>query len=181
MTLVTKKQLTAHKWAGGETFCYFIYPRESSYENKDFLFRISAATITSIPSVFTQFLHYQRYLVMLDNDLELEVNAKQKRFNNKEVFSFSSSDYIRSFSLGRDFNLMLHQSIKEHFLKIDQSIDLKKQGYVMVFSLEATCVVTNLTTYYLQEQELLLFDLAKEQLTSLFCDKKAILARWKLP
>ncbi|MHC5353661.1 HutD family protein [Myroides sp. LJL115] len=181
MSLVTKNQTTSVQWAGGETFSYFIYPRESSYEKKDFLFRISVATIRSVPSIFSQFLHYHRYLVMLNNDLKVEQNAKEKHFKRQEVFYFNSSDYIESFSLGMDFNLMLHQSIKEHLLRVDHSIEIKNNGFVMVFSLEPTTVVTNLNSYRLREQELLLFDLSKEELRSLFCDKKAIIAHWKLP
>lgn len=67
ITKISKDTLIPTIWDGGETFEYYIYPENALYANRDFLFRISAATITKVPSTFTKFKNYQRFLVMLDN------------------------------------------------------------------------------------------------------------------
>ena len=45
--------LIANDWSGGKTYEYYIFPETADYQNKDFLFRISSATIESKPSNFT--------------------------------------------------------------------------------------------------------------------------------
>ena len=65
--LLPKKDSKASIWSGGLTYEYMIYPETANYTNRDFVFRISSATIEKVPSEFTKFKGYHRYLVMLDN------------------------------------------------------------------------------------------------------------------
>ena len=41
------------KWSGGETTELYIYPADYQYKKRDFLFRISRATIPKEKSIFT--------------------------------------------------------------------------------------------------------------------------------
>lgn len=43
--IIQKRNLKSSLWEGGETFEYYIYPKNSNYAARDFLFRISSATI----------------------------------------------------------------------------------------------------------------------------------------
>jgi environmental stress-induced protein Ves len=76
--LFPKKDCTASLWNGGLTYEYLIYPETANYSDRDFTFRISSATIEKVPSEFTKFKGYYRYLVMLDNGLHIEVNKEKK-------------------------------------------------------------------------------------------------------
>lgn len=181
MTTIAKSDLVPEQWSAGETFGYYIYPLEADYKKKDFLFRISSATIKQDTSFFTQFLHYNRYLVMLDTDLVIEQNGKGKLIAKQEVFYFSSEDFIKSYTKGADFNVMLHRSIINHRLVVDRSILLQPQGFVMVFALENTKVNTCSGNYTLQAADLLLIDLTIDPIKSLFCQNNAIIAQWVLP
>lgn len=76
--LLPKKDSKASIWSGGLTYEYMIYPEIANYTDRDFLFRISSATIEKVPSEFTQFKGYYRYLVMLDNSLDIEGKQREK-------------------------------------------------------------------------------------------------------
>jgi len=78
LRLFSKKDTKASIWSGGLTYEYMIYPETAIYSNRDFIFRISSAVIEDIPSEFTKFKGYSRYLVMLDNSLDVEINKKKE-------------------------------------------------------------------------------------------------------
>lgn len=129
---IAKQNLSPSLWDGGKTFEYFIFPTNSLYKDRDFIFRISSATIEKCPSKFTQFKGYQRYLLMLDNDLKIIRNDKDEYYSKNEIFKFSSNDEITSFSLGTDFNLMVKEEMAEIEL-INGDIDLRttiKYGFI---------------------------------------------------
>ena len=73
-----KNDSKASIWSGGLTYEYMVYPETASYADRDFAFRISSTKIEKIPSEFTKFKGYHRYLVMLDNALDIEVNKEKK-------------------------------------------------------------------------------------------------------
>lgn len=122
--IIRKEQIKPALWDGGKTFEYYISPENSNYDQRSFNFRISSATIEKVPSDFTKFLGYCRYLIMLDNDLEVERNGKKEFYKKEELFKFDSSDTIQSFSLGHDFNLMIKKS------KEDIAIDIKAVDFI---------------------------------------------------
>lgn len=68
--------------------------------------------------MFTRFDGYQRFLLMLDNDLEIQRNGIIERYQKHEILKFDSSDDVESYSLGMDFNLMIKKEIENVSLKI---------------------------------------------------------------
>lgn len=112
-TVYRKRDVVPSLWDGGQTFEYHIFPETAVYANRDFLFRFSSASIEKVPSVFTKFEGYTRFLVMLDNDLQIIRNGVEERYTPQQVFVFDSSDNIVSYSPGHDFNLMVNHAIKE--------------------------------------------------------------------
>jgi len=53
-------------WSGGTTTQLCIYPYAATYTGRDFIFRISTATIESEESVFTKLPGYTRILMLLE-------------------------------------------------------------------------------------------------------------------
>lgn len=98
--IISKSTIKSSVWDGGETNEYFIFPENSVYAKRNFLFRISAASIHKTPSKFTRFDGYKRYLVMLDGVLKINRNGKEENYSEREVFKFNSSDKIISFNTG---------------------------------------------------------------------------------
>lgn len=140
---IFKKNINPNKWSGGETYEYFIYPENSEYTSRDFDFRISSASIDKIPSDFTQFEGYFRYLIMLDNSLIISRNSIKEEYSKHEIFKFKSHEKIISNSLGNDFNLMVSNNISEHELEIFVGSKVVNSNWIILFSLTETKISIN--------------------------------------
>lgn len=141
--LISKQNININYWNGGETFEYFIYPEHTNYADKDFLFRISSATIQKVPSEFTRFSGFERFLVMLDNDLLIERNKKQEMYKVLEIFKFNSNDRIESFSSGNDFNLIISEQLTNYKIQILQEEQVSKVNFIILFAIENCEVILN--------------------------------------
>jgi len=158
ITKISKDTLIPTVWDGGETFEYYIYPENTLYANRDFLFRISAATINKVPSTFTKFNNYQRFLVMLDNDLNINNNGKEERYTQNDIFKFDSNSDVTSYTKGNDFNLMASKNAQAtDVFFLNDAIQLK-QSFIFLFALNDTWVEVNNEMINLKKTDLLLIE-----------------------
>ncbi|MEK6494108.1 HutD family protein [Myroides odoratimimus] len=176
--LIKKEEITANVWSGGKTNEYVIYPKGAQYANKDFMFRISSATIEAVPSEFTRFKGYKRYLSMLEGDLELYRQGKEEYYTPNSLFSFGSEEEIISYSLGKDFNLMLHQSIKDEIVEISSDGVNINAVYLFIFALADNTVVVNDVCYSMQKYDCLLIVNEESNEISITLAQKAIIGYW---
>ena len=94
-------------WAGGTTTQLFIYPKNAEYKNRDFLFRISTATIETTESIFTKLPEVQRKLMILDGEIKIEhKNRYSKTLKKFDQDEFSGNWDTKSCGKATDFNLM---------------------------------------------------------------------------
>lgn len=71
MEIIRKHQQKTTEWSGGLTTELFIYPKGSSYKDRDFKFRLSTATVEVDTSVFTPLAGITRTLMVLDGEMSL--------------------------------------------------------------------------------------------------------------
>lgn len=161
--LLSKNDIKASIWSGGLTYEYLIYPETASYADRDFTFRISSATIEQEPSAFTKFKGYHRYLVMLDNDLQIEVNKERKVYEKYEIMEFNSDDEVTSYTKGIDFNWMVSDKISHHKLKIINSSQNCNAQILILFSLDTTVIRINEKPYDLKPYDLLVIENPKKE------------------
>ena len=164
--LLFKKNSKASIWSGGLTSEYMIYPETARYADRDFVFRISSATIEQEPSEFTKFKGYYRYLVMLDNGLDIEVNKEKKVYEKYEIMEFNSDDEVTSYTKGIDFNWMVSEKISHHKLKITNSNQNCNAEIMILFSLHTTVIKINEKPYNLKPYDLVVVEnIKKENIT----------------
>ncbi|MEG2102453.1 MAG: HutD family protein [Flavobacterium sp.] len=156
--LLYKKDSKASIWSGGLTYEYMIYPKTANYSDRDFVFRISSATIEDFPSEFTKFKGYHRYLVMLDNCLDVEVNKEKKAYEKYEIMEFNSDDEVTSYTKGIDFNWMVSEKISHHKLETTNRNQNCDAEIVIVFSLQTTVITINEKRYSLEPYDLLVIE-----------------------
>lgn len=111
---IEKKSFVTSAWAHGETTELFIYPENSRFSERDFLWRVSSATVTSEESDFTPFFGVKRWIMPFDSALKLT-----HEYNNKPLYSITLNPYEahcfrgdwKTQSKGKvtDFNLMLKE------------------------------------------------------------------------
>ncbi|EPH13804.1 hypothetical protein HMPREF9713_00376 [Myroides odoratimimus CCUG 12700] len=176
--VIKKEEIKTSVWSGGKTNEYVIYPYNAQYADKDFIFRISSATIEVVPSEFTRFNGYRRYLSMLEGDLKLYRQGKEEYYTTHTLFSFGSEEDITSYSLGKDFNLMLHQSIKDEVVQISSDGVNTNAVYLFIFALVDSIVVVNNVRYSIGQYDCLLIINEESDDMSITLDQKAIIGYW---
>jgi uncharacterized protein len=140
INLITKEQQKTSTWSGGTTTQIAIYPPESKYEDRDFLWRLSTAIVEVEESNFTKLAGFDRHLMVLEGQLEL-IHKEQHTavLKQYEQDSFKGGWETISFGKARDFNLMLKEGAKgrlEHYkcnvgqeLKIELEAENKRQSF----------------------------------------------------
>ena len=72
-TVLTKEQYIATPWSGGVTSQLAIAPEGAVYANRDFLWRLSSATVELEHSDFTPLPDYYRYLSVLKGEIQVKI------------------------------------------------------------------------------------------------------------
>ncbi|MGB9666633.1 MAG: HutD family protein [Candidatus Cryosericum sp.] len=95
-------------WSGGTTTEIAIYPADSAYSRRDFLWRASSATVEADESEFTSLPGFWRLIMVLEGELQLEhAGHHRARLLPFEQDAFDGAWITRSRGKARDFNLML--------------------------------------------------------------------------
>ena len=118
------------KWAGGTTTQLAIYPKNSSYMERSFEWRVSTARVDSEESAFTPLPGVHRILMILEGQMELT----HEGIRSVSLKSFEQDEFDGGWttkSLGRcvDFNLMtMGRSVKGKLeAAVPQSLNLFEQ------------------------------------------------------
>lgn len=99
---------TTINWASGTSTEIFIYPSDGSFAERDFLFRISTATVEAEESTFTFFEGITRHLMILKGNLELIHEGRYtKELKPYEQDTFSGEWPTKAKGKVTDFNLMV--------------------------------------------------------------------------
>ncbi len=94
-------------WSGGTTTELGIGPEGSRYADRDFLWRISSATVELEESTFTALPDYDRIIMTLEGDIDLCHNGGEwLHLRAFETHSFDGGDDTVSKGKVIDFNLM---------------------------------------------------------------------------
>ena len=110
MKKLTSADYAVSAWSGGTTTQLAIYPPEAKYADRDFLWRISSATVDLEESDFTPLPDYDRLISTLEGEIVLTHNGGAPlTLRPLEVHTFSGADATRSRGRCRDFNLMLRR------------------------------------------------------------------------
>lgn len=108
--IIKKQSYKTNTWSGGKTTQLYIYPENSSYENKDFKWRISSAKVEDEESIFTKLPEISRELMVVDGELLLKhKNHHEVSLNKFEVDSFNGNWETKSYGKATDFNLMTNK------------------------------------------------------------------------
>ena len=112
------------KWTGGTTTELFIYPKESDFLTRNFSCRISTATIEVNETEFTPLPGFERKIMVLKGQLELEhIGHYTKKLNELDQDTFSGDWKTKSWGMVQDFNVIYRPSMDVNL----ESISLKKE------------------------------------------------------
>lgn len=111
--IIRARDTKTASWSGGTTTELYIYPEDSNFQQRDFLFRISRATVEVEQSDFTPLPGVNRTLMVLEGSLKLmHENHHESMLNPFEQDSFKGDWSTKSIGKVTDFNLMLRENTK---------------------------------------------------------------------
>ena len=112
-TYYPAQHFQAKAWANGTTTELVKYPTDSDFLKRDFIFRISTATVEAEESTFSDFSGLTRILMILEGSLTLIHEGRyQKDLNPYDQDTFDGSWSTRSIGKVRDFNVMFNEQAK---------------------------------------------------------------------
>ena len=98
------------KWTGGTTTQLAIFPEDSVYLNRDFVWRLSSATCEQDESTFSKLPDYDRVLIVLEGSVVLaHEDVRVANLAELEQDRFSGSYKTKSFGKITDYNLMVRK------------------------------------------------------------------------
>lgn len=106
---LTAADFRTSTWSGGTTTELFLYPQNGSYATRDFLFRISSATVDLEESDFTVLPGVERYITPLQGSFTLTHPGHSAVFLAPLAAPYRFRGDIATHCVGKatDFNLML--------------------------------------------------------------------------
>jgi len=112
-TYLPAHRFSATNWAKGTTTELVKYPPESDFLKRDFIFRISTATVEAEVSTFSDFSGLTRILMILEGSITLIHEGRyQKQLNPYDQDTFDGSWSTRSIGKVRDFNVMFNSQAR---------------------------------------------------------------------
>ena len=107
LTHLTPADYVTTQWSGGATTQLAIAPKGAVYADRDFLWRLSSATVELDESDFTPLPAYDRVISTLRGDMVLAHNGGERlTLHPYEIHDFSGADDTHSWGRCTDFNLM---------------------------------------------------------------------------
>ncbi|MEA5136894.1 MAG: HutD family protein [Candidatus Fimivivens sp.] len=110
ISLITPKAFTVSQWSGGTTTQIAISPPDAQYAERNFLWRISSATVNLSESDFTPLPDYKRYLSLLEGRISVTHDGGSPvTLTPGEIHCFDGGAATKSEGTCVDFNLMLRK------------------------------------------------------------------------
>jgi environmental stress-induced protein Ves len=112
-TYYPAEHFQAKAWANGTTTELVKFPFDSDFLKRDFIFRISTATVEAEESTFSDFSGLTRILMVLEGSITLIHEGRyQKQLKSYDQDTFDGSWSTRSIGKVRDFNVMFNEQAK---------------------------------------------------------------------
>lgn len=106
---ITPEEYATSRWSGGTTTQIAIAPAGAVYAERDFLWRVSSATVELETSDFTPLPDYERFLSTLRGTVRLTHGEETLELNPGSVHRFDGGAPTCSAGTCTDFNLMLRK------------------------------------------------------------------------
>lgn len=161
MRKIVEEEYRMSNWSGGTTTQLLIWPPQSDYSKRDFLFRISSATVELEESTFTELPGIHRFLTVLDGSLELLVRHDDEeeviKISSNDIYEFEGEWEVKSKGCVRDFNLMLNNATgKMEYLTVSKEKTIKAtNGFLFFYMLEGSLKIIN------EEKETLVIEISE--------------------
>lgn len=125
-SLYRQENYTTSQWMGGKTTELAIYPKTSRYLDRNFIWRLSSATIEVDESDFSKLPDYDRVLMVLEGEVVLSYEGERvARLKELEQDRFDGAWKTKSFGKITDYNLMVRKGCEGYLDLINPEAENK--------------------------------------------------------
>jgi len=125
-TLYKKENYVESKWMGGDTTEFAIFPKTSKYLDRNFIWRLSSATIDVEESDFSKLPDYDRVLMVLEGEVVLSYEGQRvARLKALEQDRFDGGWKTKSYGKIKDYNLMVRKGCEGYLDVINPETESK--------------------------------------------------------
>ena len=140
--IIKPEEYAVSEWAGGKTTQLYIYPQDSEYAKRNFLLRISSATVECERSEFTSLPQVERIILPLSGSLHLFYEGHgEKKLEPFEQDRFDGGWKTVSVGRATDFNVMLREGTQAQVRLLD--VNPNEQASVEVAANGLTAAVVD--------------------------------------
>ena len=144
---LTKSDYIISQWSGGTTTQLAIAPEGAIYADRDFLWRISSATVDLEESDFTALPDYHRWISTLEGGMKLtHENGTPIELAPYQVHEFDGGVDTHSWGKCTDFNLMLRKGQAQGHVR-SLSLDAGQSALVQAENADPAFANTQLLVY----------------------------------
>lgn len=114
------EQYHTSKWSGGITTEFAIFPASARYLERDFIWRLSSASVDAKESTFTKLPDYDRILMVLEGEAVLaHADQRTVKLAALEQDSFDGAVKTSCFGQIKDYNLMTRKGCRSRMFLMD--------------------------------------------------------------
>ncbi len=144
LTHIPKEQLITNSWNGGTTTEITIYPANASFIDRNFLYRISTATVEKESTVFTKFNEYSRELMILKGELEITHEGRYSKILKPfETDSFEGDWETSAKGKVTDFNIIYKGKV---LAQLDSKLITSKENFTESIQVENAIILVYVAT-----------------------------------
>ena len=147
MRHLTAGDFQVSTWSGGKTIQIAISPEGAVYADRDFLWRVSSATVELDESDFTALPDYDRWIFPLSGTMRLSHNGgPAASLAPCEAHFFDGADKTHCWGRCTDFNLMLRKGRCEgRILTLTEDLELSTEGVKILYCASGAAEVNGLS------------------------------------
>ncbi len=130
-------------WSGGSTTQVTIFPSEASVVEQNFIYRISSASV-ECDSNFTKYPNFTRYIMTLDNRIEIFHNNDCVKLERYDIHRFDGALNTTSKGVCNDFNFIVSEVFESEMnLLVDGEYCMENYSHYIFYALEDSVVEVN--------------------------------------
>ena len=152
---LTARSFRTSTWSGGTTTELFLYPENGSYANRDFILRISSATVDLDESDFTSLEGVERYITPLQGGFTLSHPDGNSVVLAPLAAPYRFWGHTPTHCVGKatDFNLMLKGCAGR--MELHRNFAPIQAGFNSFYPTESTCFILDGQRYEMAAGDLL--------------------------
>lgn len=177
--IIKAEEYNTSNWMGGTTTELSIYPTGANYSDRNFIWRLSSATVELEESNFTKLPDYDRTLIVLDNEVVLvHKNERAIRLAQYEQDRFDGNYDTVSYGKITDYNLMVRKgnlgmaevlpvSAQNTVIKLERTPKYNRRSETY-YCVEGFCAISfEKNTCLIRKGELLVVNVSEDALDSI--------------